>query len=98
MPLLEFSCKKHGSYEVLTTIKHDLACPKCGTLGKRLFTPPRLPDTVYTSTEEQNLKDQFAKENKDYYESHADDIRKGKMDIKGSNPRGYEPDLGKRVY
>jgi len=97
MPLLEYECEC-GPYEVLTTIAHDFRCPKCGKVGKRVFVPPRLPDTVYTNVEDQKSKDRFARRVQKHAEDHAEDIRAGRMDIQGSNPVGFEPDLGKRVF
>lgn len=80
-------------------IKDDGECPKCGSVkGEMLFCPPKLPDTVYTNFEDQALKDQFALGVKKHVEANADKIRSGEMDVKGSNPVGFEPELGKRFY
>jgi putative FmdB family regulatory protein len=54
MPIYDYSCEKCGEYEVYKSIKaydgRD-ACPSCGSVGDRVFTPTLLIGTAVQSPE-----------------------------------------------
>lgn len=46
MPIYEFECADHGSFELSRSIaqmREPAPCPDCGALGKRLLSAPNLP-------------------------------------------------------
>ncbi len=45
MPLYEYKCEDHGSFEIMLTLserKGSIECPTCHSLSKRVFTMPSL--------------------------------------------------------
>lgn len=45
MPIYEFECAEHGSYELtrpIAQVRDPAPCPECGERGKRLLSAPNL--------------------------------------------------------
>ena len=45
MPIYEFECADHGTFELtrsMAQVREPAACPDCGELGKRLLSAPNL--------------------------------------------------------
>lgn len=45
MPLYEYTCRKHGAFDAFRPSQEanaPIACPRCGAVGARVFTVPRM--------------------------------------------------------
>jgi len=45
MPIYEFECADHGTFELtraMAQVREPAPCPECGELGKRLLSAPNL--------------------------------------------------------
>jgi len=45
MPIYEFECQAHGTFELtrpMAQVRDPAECPDCGALGKRLLSAPNL--------------------------------------------------------
>jgi len=45
MPIYEFECTEHGSFELsrpIAQMREPAPCPDCGNIGKRLLSAPNL--------------------------------------------------------
>lgn len=97
MALLVRQCTKCGhEFEVLTTVKHSLDCPKCGSEAKNLMQG--FADGVYTkvySAEDSKLIHQNKMRHKANLDAKTADIKSGKIDLELRGEQRYWPEAAK---
>lgn len=65
MPIYEFDCTEHGSFEVIRSVaevREPAHCPACGADGRRLLSAPHLACVSHSNRRARDINERSAHE------------------------------------